>query len=115
VSRLRSIDGLSGMSGLYAYQLDQALRAWIYVEFTTDRRTVADYAVVLFVQEIEAIETVRVYDGAHGRNEMHRYTRRSGKQAAEVVNRDTLGAGMRAAIEEVKGGYEEIIDSWRRR
>jgi hypothetical protein len=103
------------MSGLYTYILDRVLRAWIYVEFTTDRRTVTDYAVMLLVQEESGrIETVRVYDGAHGQNEMHRYTHRGGKQAAEVFNRDTLGAGMRVAIEEVKHGYAAMIGSWRR-
>ncbi len=82
------------MSGLYTYILDRALRAWIYVEFTTDRRTVTDYGVMLLVQEeYGRIETVRVYDGAHGQNEMHRYTRQGGKQAAEVFNRCAKGPG----------------------
>lgn len=103
------------MSGLYEYVLDRVLRAWIYVEFTTDRRAVTDYAVVLYVEEdTGAVETVRVYDGAHGENEMHRYPHQGGKQAAEIVSRDTLGAGMRAAIKEVKHGYREMIDSWRK-
>jgi hypothetical protein len=103
------------MSGLYTYILDRTLRAWIYVEFTTDRRTVTDYAVLLFVQDASGrIETVRVYDGAHGQNELHRYTRQGGKQAAEIFNRDNLGAGMRAAIEEVKHSYRAMIDSWHR-
>jgi hypothetical protein len=26
----------------------------------------------------------------------------------------TLGEGMRAAIDEIKGGYQEMIDGWRR-
>jgi hypothetical protein len=96
--------------------LDRSLRAWIYVEFTTDRRAVTDYAVLLYIQEEpDETLTVRVYDGAHGQNEMHRYTRGGGKQAAEVFNRGTLGVGMRAAIDEITHGYEEMIESWRRR
>ena len=55
------------------------------------------------------------YDGAHGENEMHRYTRQGGKQAAEVFHRDTLGAGMRAAIEAITRGYQPMIEAWRRR
>jgi hypothetical protein len=102
------------VSGLYAYVLDRGLQAWIYVEFTTDRRAVTDYAVLLLVQGGEQLETVRVYDSAHGKNEMHRYTRRDGKQAAEVFSRDTLGAGMRIAIAEIKHGYAEMIESWSR-
>jgi hypothetical protein len=84
------------------------------VELTTDIRDVTDYAVVLLVEEDERMETVRVYDGAHGENEMHRYTREGGKQAAEVFHRGTLGAGMRAAIEAVKHGHQPMIEAWRR-
>jgi hypothetical protein len=40
-------------------------------------RDVIDYAIVLLVKENEQAKTVRVYDGAHGVNEMHRYTRRA--------------------------------------
>jgi hypothetical protein len=102
------------MGGLYAYPLDHTLIAWIYVEFTTDRRDVTNYSVVLFIREKDQVETVRVYDGAHGKNEMHRHIPARGKQTAEIFNRGTLGAGMRAAIEEIKHGYEGMIDSWRR-
>jgi len=77
------------------------LSAWIYVEFTTDRRVVTNYAVLLYVREKSGETlTVRVYDGAHGQNEMHRCIRVGGKQTAEVFNRDTLGVGMRAAIKD---------------
>jgi hypothetical protein len=103
------------MSADYDVELDGAFGAWMHVEFVTDRRDVTDYAVVLLVEIGEQIETVRVYDGAHGENEMHRYTRRGGKQAAEVFYRGTLGAGMRAAIEQITRGYQPMIEAWRRR
>ncbi len=103
------------MSASYVVELDGALGAWMSVDFTTDRREITDYAVVLLVEDGEEIETVRVYDGAHGENEMHRYTRQGGKQTAEVFHRGTLGAGMRAAIETVKRGYQPMIEAWRRR
>ncbi len=35
-------------------------------------------------------------------------TQSGGKQAAEVINRDTPGAGVRAAIAEIKQGYAEV-------
>ncbi|HZL49145.1 MAG TPA: hypothetical protein VFC30_09050 [Solirubrobacteraceae bacterium] len=35
-------------------------------------------------------------------------------RTAEVFDRGTLGEGIRVAIEEIKGGYEEMIDGWRR-
>ncbi len=79
-------------------ELDGALGTWMHVEFTTDVREVTDYAVVLLVEEGGQLETVRVHDGAHGENEMHRYTREGGKRAAEVFHRGTLRAGMQGIV-----------------
>jgi hypothetical protein len=84
------------------------------VRGTTVRRDVVDYAVVLTVAIGDRRETVRVYDSAHGFNEMHRHTARGGKQAGEVFHRGTLGEGMRAAIAECEAGYETMIEAWRR-
>lgn len=56
---------------------------------------------------------VRVYDGAHGVNEMHRYGTRAGKGSAKVFHAGTLGEGVRAAIFAVRTGYKEMIDAWR--
>jgi hypothetical protein len=46
--------------------LDHVLGAMLQVEFATEGRQVTDYAVVLPFEAGEAIETIRVYDGAHG-------------------------------------------------
>ena len=102
------------MSGAYTSVLDRLRGIFLILEFQTNRASVIDYAVVLAVEEGGRLTTVRVYDGAHGHNEMHRYTRETGKQPAEVFHRGTLGEGMRAAIEEIKRGYEEMIDGWHR-
>jgi hypothetical protein len=52
---------------------------------------------VVLVAEVNGRkETVRVYDGAHGKNELHRYTRDGSKRAAEVFDRGTLGEGLEA-------------------
>lgn len=67
----------------------------------------------LLLFEIEGrTETIRLYDGAHGHNEMHRYTRSAGKQPGTPLHRGTLGEGMRAAIGEIKSGYREMIEGW---
>jgi hypothetical protein len=58
--------------------------------------------------------TVRVYDGAHGRNEMHRYSHHGDKQEAEAFHAGSLGEGMRTAMKEIRDGYEQMIDAWRR-
>jgi hypothetical protein len=102
------------MSGAYERELDGTV--FMYVEYENERRGrgIVDYSVVLIVKVDGRKETVRVYDGAHGKNELHRYTREGGKQAAEAFDRGTLGEGMRAAIEEIKGGYQEMIDGWHR-
>jgi hypothetical protein len=103
------------MSADYIVELNGALGAWMSVAFTTDRREITNYAVVLLVDDGEQIKTVRLYDRAHGENDLHRYTRTGGKQAAVVFHRGTLAAGMRAAIEEIKRGYGSMIEAWRTR
>jgi hypothetical protein len=102
------------VSGEFAIQLDAALGALMLVQFTTDRRAVTDYSVVLAVEEHDERATVRVYDGAHGRNEMHRYSHRGHKQEGKAFHAGSLGEGMRAAMEEIRQGYEQMIDAWRR-
>jgi len=104
------------MSGAYERVLDETVRVLMYVAYKIGQHGpgVMDYSVVLAIEVDGRKETVRVYDGAHGENELHRHTREGGKQAAEVFNFATLGEGMRAAIEEIVEGYEEMIDGWRR-
>jgi hypothetical protein len=93
--------------------LDYEVGARIIVEFTTRGREVIDYAVVLTVDEDGEAVTVRVYDGAHGVNDMHRHDRFGEKALAESFHAGTLGEGMRAAIFAVRAGYKEMIDAWR--
>lgn len=102
------------MSGAYERELDAERGVVLYVEFTTNRRQVVDYAVVLAVEHEGRRRTVRLYDGSHGVNEMHRHTLTGGKRPGEMVHRGTLGQGMRAAITECATGYQEMIESWRR-
>lgn len=102
------------MGTFYDEVLDQSRGIAMVVDFETDRADVTDYAVVLVVEEAGRRRTVRLYDGAHGRNEMHRYNRKLGKQPAKVFHRGTLGEGMRWAIDKIKRGYEEMIDAWQR-
>lgn len=102
------------MSAYYLRVLDHVLGAMLRVEFTTDGREIIDFAVVLLLALDDSTETIRVYDGAHGHNEMHRYTRSSGKQAGAPFHAGTLGEGMRAAIDEIERGYDEMIEGWKR-
>jgi hypothetical protein len=100
------------VSADYTRLLDRARRVFLHVEFKTERRDVVDYSIVLLVEVDGRLETVRLYDGAHGENELHRYGRQTGKESAEVFHRGTLGEGMRTAIEDAERGYEAIIESW---
>lgn len=102
------------MSADYTRLIDRARGVFLYVEFTTERRAVIDYAVVLLVDVDGRLETVRVYDGAHGENELHRYGKEAGKELAEIFHRGTLGEGMRAAIGEAERGYDAMIEAWER-
>ncbi len=86
------------MSGRYCDTLDYEQGVRIVVEFMTDRRDVVDYAVVLTIDDEGNEATVRVYDGAHGTNDMHRHSRSGEKTLAETFHAGTLGEGMRAAI-----------------
>jgi hypothetical protein len=70
-------------------------------------------AVVLSVEREGQRQTVRVYDGAHGVNELHRHTA-APKQAGEVFHSGSVGEGMRAAIAECMTGYAQMIEAWNR-
>jgi hypothetical protein len=102
------------MGASYHRVLDRDLGVLLWVEFATDGREVIDYSVVLMLELGGSRETIRVYDGAHGHNEMHRYTRSGGKQPGEIFYAGNLGEGKRAAIAEVERGYGEMIEGWRR-
>lgn len=82
------------------------------VEFTTQRGEVVDYAVVLTIA-LARTHTVRLYDGAHGVNDMHRYTRTRGKHPPTAFHPGTLGQGLRYAIAQVERNYLLYIQSWR--
>lgn len=97
----------------YTEILDKPRGVKLVVRFHRRRSEVTGYALVLALGVQGRMETVRVYDAVHGRNEMHRYTRKLGKQPAEVFHHGTLGEGMRTAIGAIKHGYEEMIDGWR--
>jgi hypothetical protein len=86
----------------------------MYVDFSTKAREVTSYAVVLAVEHEGELRTVRIYDAAHGLNEIHRYTLTGGKTPGEPFHAGSLGEGMRAAIDEVRRNYAEIIEGWRR-
>lgn len=63
------------MSAYYRRILDHVLGALLRVQFTTQGNDVIDYAVVLLLDTEKGTEAIRVYDAAHGHNEMHRYSR----------------------------------------
>lgn len=101
------------MSASYEETLDAALGATFSVEFSTAGRDVVDYSVVLLLATGAGVETVRVYDGAHGANEMHRYSHSGGKHPGIIFHSGTLGEGMRAAIAEVESNWSAMIEGWR--
>ncbi|HEX3391116.1 MAG TPA: hypothetical protein VHS55_00980 [Solirubrobacteraceae bacterium] len=86
----------------------------MHVDFTTKQDKITDYAVVLTIVT-DGTHTVRLYDGAHGFNELHRYSSTAGKQPGEAFHHGTLGEGMRWAIQRMESGYEEMIEAWRER
>ena len=79
----------------------------------TEQRAVISYSVVLLALHDGSWHTVRVYDNAHGTNEVHRHTIAQGKRPAEPVHAGEAGEAMRAARDEVLAGYEKMIEAWR--
>ncbi|MDW5595285.1 hypothetical protein VSS74_13125 [Conexibacter stalactiti] len=63
--------------------LDYATGARLVIRYSHDRGVIIDYAVVLVLPHDGAEQTIRVYDGAHDVNDMHRHTRSRGKASAE--------------------------------
>jgi hypothetical protein len=85
---------------------------FLYVEFRTVGRDVVDYSLVLVLKAPEATDTVRVYDAAHGFNEMHRFGRGDGKRQGVPFHSGTLGEGMRTAMESIKREFKQMIEGW---
>lgn len=100
------------MSARYQEALDGRVGAVMHVDFTTRRGSVVAYSVVLLLATATGWEAVRLYDAAHGYNEMHRYTRLRGKQEGIEFHSGTLGEGLTTAIDEIKNGYREMIEGW---
>jgi hypothetical protein len=69
---------------------------------------------VLLAEIVDAVQVIRVFDSAHGFNEMHRFTRSEGKQAGRLFHGGSLGEGRRAAISEIHPGYRQMIQGWGR-
>jgi hypothetical protein len=100
------------VSASYYQELNEALGAFLFVDFRTDRGEVVDYRVVLLFARQGSLETIRVYDSAHGYNEMHRFINAGGKQAGKLFHSGSLGEGLRVAIESVKRNYLWMIEGW---
>lgn len=75
---------------------------------------VTDYSLALLWVHGDLVETIRIYDAAHGFNEMHRFTMGGGKQLGTPFHSGSLGEGMRAAMSDIQRGYDEMIEGWRR-
>jgi len=96
----------------YTKVLDRDSQILLWVDFTTKRGKVVDYVLVLMVVSLSGVKTVRIYDSAHGYNEMHRYTTDGEKQPGERFHSGTLGEGMRVAIKDVEDGHLNMIEGW---
>jgi len=96
-----------------SYRLPLSDQAELLVWFVTERGAVISYSVVLVARHQGAWYTIRVYDNAHGGNEVHRHTLAGGKQSAEPFLLGDFGQAMRGARAEVLAGYEKMVEAWR--
>ncbi len=101
------------MSASYVEKLDYLLGVDLAIEFFTERGVLVGYTVVVLLATEDGAETIRVYDSAHGFNEMHRFTRGGGKQPGTRFHSGTLAEGMNAAIDDAKRGCQQMIEGWR--
>lgn len=103
-----------GVGASYRETIDYELGVSLAVDFRTAGIEVTGYSVVLLFEGEGRPETIRVYDSAHGFNEMHRFTRSAGKQVGVEIHSGTLGEGMRSAQKEIKRSYISMIEGWKR-
>jgi hypothetical protein len=97
-----------------SYRDELGVEAAIDVRFFTQRGVVVLYATVLLVEERGVWRTVRLYDNSHQINDMHRYNAEGEKQPAETFHSGSAGEALQSAIEAIRSGYSEMIESWRR-
>lgn len=88
--------------------------AEIVVELITEHGKVGRYSVVLLAREEGEWRTVRVYDNHLGVPHMHRYTHAGAKQDGEKTDEATASDGYNIALQQVRTGYQEMIEGWRR-
>jgi hypothetical protein len=96
----------------YRYLL--AEDAELVVELITEKGKVGRYSVVLLARVEGEWRTVRVYDNHLGAPHMHRYTRAGIKQDGEKTGEATASDGYNIALEQVRTGFQEMIDGWHR-
>lgn len=102
------------MGASYYEIIDNDLRVVLFVDFRNEGIEVVEYSLVLLLEGPGETKTIRVYDSAHGFNEMHRYTRDGGKKDGVVFSGGTLGEGMRMAMLDIKERHLAMIDGWER-
>jgi len=88
--------------------------AEIVGELITEQGRVVSYSVVLLAREEGEWRTVRVYDNHLGVAHMHRYTHAGVKQDGEKTNEATASDGYNIALQQVRNGFQEMIEGWRR-
>lgn len=94
-----------------AFELDP--RVWMVVHHVTEQGCLRTYSIVLVVAEPEALTACRLYDNAHGINEMHRYTRDGGKQPGVPFHDGTPAEAMNAAKRAIRRSWREMVDAWK--
>jgi hypothetical protein len=95
----------------YGAVLDGSLRAVLRVEFTREHREGVDYSVVLLVEHEEELKVVRLYDGAHGLNEllpMIPQFEKSRREHCYALPAETCERGMLVGVLRGRGGLSVV-------
>jgi hypothetical protein len=73
-----------------------------------------EYAVMLQVRIEGRMRTIRLFDNAHGSNEMHEYTGAEKQPAEPFLADQPPNEAMPATIEYLENNWEEVLYSWKR-
>jgi hypothetical protein len=87
---------------------------WIGVRWRWDDDKEMDWAVVLLVERCGRQHPICLYDNAHGRPEKHRFRYGMKLEAGPVSPRRSARHDLPAAIDEIKAGWESMVNQWER-
>lgn len=100
------------MTDLRRFEQTLSADTRIYVEYRN--YPIFEYAVMLQIKTLEdRWQTIRLFDNAHGTNEMHRYTGARKRLAEPFMEDRASNEAMPRAIAYLEDNCQEVRQAWR--